>query len=132
MTSLRRALTCGALAVLCTASGCVPATQGAGSARGGGAQLTRQELAEVTSDNIYDAIAKLRPEWLTSRGPTSVTDGTPSVVDVYMDGTRLGKADYLRQVRLLDVTEVRYWDAGQASARFGMGHPRGVIEITRK
>ena len=25
-----------------------------------------------------------------------------------------------------------YWDAGQASARFGMGHPRGVIEIVRQ
>jgi hypothetical protein len=54
------------------------------------------------------------------------------MVDVYMNGTLLGKADYLRQVRLLDVSEVRYWDAGQASARFGMGHPRGVLEIIRK
>jgi hypothetical protein len=61
-----------------------------------------------------------------------VTDPTPTAVDVYMNGSMLGKADYLRQVRLLDVTEVKYWDAGSASARFGMGHPRGVIEITRK
>jgi hypothetical protein len=35
-------------------------------------------------------------------------------------------------MRVIDVTEVRYWTAGQASARFGMGHPRGVIEITRR
>jgi hypothetical protein len=40
----------------------------------------------------------------------------------------LGKVEYLRQMRVLDVTEVRYWDPGQAWARFGMGHPRGVIE----
>ena len=33
---------------------------------------------------------------------------------------------------LLDVTEVRYWDAGRAFAHFGMGHPRGVIEILRR
>jgi hypothetical protein len=56
---------------------------------------------------------------------------TPTSVDVYMNGTHLGNADYLRQMRVLDVSEVRYWDAGQASARFGMGHPRGVIELTR-
>jgi hypothetical protein len=48
-----------------------------------------------------------------------------------MNGSMLGKGDYLKQVSLLDVSEVRYWDAAQASARFGMGHPRGVIEIIR-
>jgi hypothetical protein len=95
-------------------------------------KLTRAELATTNSDNLYDAIAKLRPQWLTSRGPVSATDITPTSVDVFMNGTLLGKADYLREVRLLDVSEVRYWDAGQASARFGMGHPRGVIELTRK
>jgi hypothetical protein len=49
-----------------------------------------------------------------------------------MNGTMLGKAEYLREMRVLDVTEVRYWEAGPASARFGMGHPRGVIEISRR
>ena len=111
------------------------ATQGAGGARpegGGRLTLTREQLAATNSENVYDAIQKLRPDWLTSRGPTSVSNPAPSVASVYMNGTMLGKAEYLRQVRLLDVSEVRYWDAGQASARFGMGHPRGVIEITRR
>jgi hypothetical protein len=131
MKSSRRALVSAALAAVCSVAGCAHAAQG-GTARSYGPQLTQAELAEANSDNLYDAIAKLRPEWLTSRGPTSVTDGTPSMADVYMNGTLLGKADYLRGVRLLDVSDIRYWDAGQASARFGMGHPRGVIEIIRK
>jgi hypothetical protein len=97
-----------------------------------GSRLTRTQLASANSDNLFDAIAKLRPEWLSSRGPTSVTDATPTSVSVFMNGNMLGKADYLKQVALLDVTEVRYWDSGQASARFGMGHPRGVIEIIRR
>jgi hypothetical protein len=120
-----------ALGLAMTLGGC--ASGGAARPRSGaGVILTREQLAGANSDNLYDAIVKLRPEWLTSRGPTSVTDATPTAVDVYMNGSMLGKADYLREVGLLDVTEVRYWDAGQASARFGMGHPRGVIEITRK
>jgi hypothetical protein len=49
-----------------------------------------------------------------------------------MNGSMLGNADYLKELGVLDVSEVRYWDAASASARFGMGHPRGVIEITRK
>jgi len=112
--------------------GCANATSQGQSGRPNGNALTRAELAAANSDNLYDAIAKLRPEWLRTRGPTSATDATPTAVDVYMNGTLLGKADYLRDIHLLDVSEVRYWDAGQASARFGMGHPRGVIEITRK
>jgi hypothetical protein len=91
--------------------------------------VTQDELAATNSGNLYDAIAKLRPEWLTSRGPTSVTDPTPTAVDVYMNGILLGNVDHLREVRVLDVSQVRYWPAGEAAARFGMGHPRGVIEL---
>jgi len=111
--------------------GCFSATTQGRSGRGNGALLTQADLTAANTDNLYDAITKLRPEWLTSRGATSATNSTPTSVDIYMSGTMLGKAEYLRGVRLLDVKEVRYWDAGQASARFGMGHPRGVIEITR-
>lgn len=128
----RRTLLLVALTTTAVSAGCVRAATQGPSSRASLTQLTQSELATANSDNLYDAIMKLRPEWLTSRGPTSVTDPAPTLVDVYMNGTMLGKAEYLREVRLLDVTSVRYWDAGQASARFGMGHPRGVIEITRK
>ena len=114
-----------------SASGCVSAASQTGSAPSSNNRLTRTQLASSNLDNLYDAIAKLRPEWLSSRGPTSVTDATPTSVSVFMNGSMLGKGDYLKQVSLLDVTEVRYYEAAQASARFGMGHPRGVIEIIR-
>lgn len=116
----------------CLAAGCAStATRGRSSA-GSGTTLTRSDLARTNTSNLYDAIMKLQPEWLSSRGATSVTDATPTGVDVYMNGTFLGKADYLRDVRLQDVSSVKYWDAGQAAARFGMGHPRGVLEIIRE
>ena len=126
---LRRALL---LLATTSVAGCASAMSQGQSSRTSGDRLTRTELAAANSDNLYDAIAKLRPEWLSSRGPTSVTDATPTSVSVFMNGSMLGKADYLKQLGVLDVTEVRYWDAASASARFGMGHPRGVIEITRK
>ena len=108
---------------------CSSATRQPGELRGRGTTVTQDELAATNSGNLYDAIAKLRPEWLTSRGPTSVTDPTPTAVDVYMNGILLGNVDHLRVVRVLDVSQVRYWPAGEAAARFGMGHPRGVIEL---
>jgi hypothetical protein len=102
------------------------------ASRGEHNTLTRDQLAATNSDNLYDAIDKLRPEWLTSRGPTSATDPTPTQPSVYMNGQMLGRLGSLRELRLLDVTAVRYYPAGEASARFGMGHPRGVIEVTRQ
>jgi hypothetical protein len=122
--------------VLCSVIGaCAPApgaTQ-AGSAPGARNNvLTQAQLSATNSMNLYDAIPKLHPDWLSSRGPTSVTDATATSVSIFMGGTMLGKAEALRDVPVIDVAEVRYWDAGQAAARFGMGHPRGVIEITRK
>jgi hypothetical protein len=131
MKAVKQSLALMALLSACLLAGCASATTQSGG-RGGAMILTRAQLATTNSDNLYDAINKLRPQWLTSRGPTSVTDATPSSVDVYMNGSLLGKAEYLRNLALSDVTEVRYWDAGQASARFGMGHQRGVIELTRK
>jgi len=121
--------------LLCAACAHNPASAGApasASSRSSGNALTQQQLAATNAANLYEAIQKLRPEWLTARGATSVTDATPTTANVYMNGTMLGSVDYLREVHVLDVSEVRYWDAGQASARFGMGHPRGVIELTRK
>ena len=113
--------------------GCVSTRQGgAGGGGGTGTLLTKEQLSTTNADNLYEAIVKLRPNWLSSRGPTSVTNSTPTGVDVFMNGNMLGKADFLQNVRPGDVDEVRYWDSGSAAARFGMGHPRGVIEITNK
>lgn len=118
--------------VACVFAACVRTVTAAGSAGTSRTVLTSEQLAGTNSSNVYDAIAKLHPDWLSSRGPSSVTDATPTVASVFMNGNLLGRVDYLRQVDLLDVTEVRYWDAGRASARFGMGHPRGVIELVRR
>ena len=127
-----RASRLAAIGVVWALAGCAGASTQRRTDRASRVTLTQEQLAGTNSLNLYDAIEKLRPDWLTSRGPTSLTNPTPAVVSVYMNGTMLGKADYLREMRVLDVSEVRFWDAGQASARFGMGHPRGVIEVTRK
>ena len=131
MKASRRRLARFALAISCALAACSTATTGQGK-RGNSAELTETELAATNSDNLYDAIAKLRPEWLSNRGPKSVTDMTLATVDVFVGGTMVGNTNYLRDVRLLDVRGVRFWNAGQAATRFGMGHQRGVIELVHR
>jgi len=81
---------------------------------------------------VYQAIERLRPEWLLSRGPTSFTDSSPTAPSVFVGGSHLGDVEYLRRLRVDDVSHVRYFESGEASVRFGMGHPRGVIDVVMK
>lgn len=91
--------------------------------------VSREELAATNSATVYEALERVRPQWLNTRGPVSMTDSQEARPNVYMNGTRVGELEYLREVYVVDVRELRFWPAGEASARFGMGNPRGVIEI---
>lgn len=120
------------LAVMALVLGCSSATTQRSSERGAANTLTNEQLARTNAETVYDAVTRLRPGWFTSRGPTSVTDMTSTEVSVFMNGNSLGKSEVLRQMRIAEVASVKYWDASSASARFGMGHPRGVIEVIPK
>lgn len=103
-----------------------------GASDGAGDTITREQMLEVNASDAYDAVQKIRPSWLTARGPASITDDSPTVVSVFMGGSHVGDSEFLRSLRPDDVEMLRYYEAGEASARFGMGHPRGVIEVHRR
>jgi hypothetical protein len=115
------------------ASGACSTRQGDTAASGSDRDLvTGEELVATNARDVYRALERLRPTWLTSRGPANmgnVRDATEAVANVYMNGSRMGSVDYLKQVYVSDVHEIRFWGSGEAGARFGMGNPRGVIEI---
>jgi hypothetical protein len=108
-----------------TACSMAPATGGVAQRN----RVSHEELASTNSRTVYEALEMVRPQWMTGRGPVSMTDPTEARPNVYMHGNRVGDLDYLKQVYVLDVAELVYWEPGEASARFGMGNPRGVIEI---
>lgn len=91
--------------------------------------LTRQQMIDAGATTVYDAVQKLQPSWFTTRGPRSLTDETPTVASVFVNGSNVGDISYLRNLRPDNVDHLRYWDVGEAGARFGMGHQRGVIEV---
>jgi len=109
-----RTLAAVALMMSCVMCGCAAAagTTQAVAPASRNSVLTQAQLSATNSEVLYDAINKLHPDWLTSRGPSSMTDSSPTMVDVFMNGTMLGRADYLRDMRVIDVSEVRYWNAG--------------------
>ena len=92
--------------------------------------ITREQIAESQAITVYDAIRTLHPRWLRARGQTTAaTNTTPLTPTVYLDGTRMGGLDVLNVYQVSDVFEIRYLNPGQAGIRFGMGFPRGIIEV---
>ena len=126
-----RARALRAMAAAFLFSACAAATPPSGASRDHREVLTQQQLAATNSADVYAALELLRPEWLTTRGPSSLTNATPAAPSVFMNGQLLGRVEALREMRVMDVSQVRFWPTGPAAAKFGMGHPRGVIEITR-
>lgn len=98
--------------------------------------IAREELRKVGYTNAFDAVTQLRPNWISAARQRSSTEreaaGAPGVIVVYLDGTRLGSVNALRQVALGDVDEIQYLDAGEATNKFGTGHPAGAINIKRR
>ena len=128
MTRRVRAAALVLLAVALSACGAARANSGQASRD----LITSADIIRVNAQTAYDAISRLQPQWLGSRGPVSMTDPTPSQVSVYVNGVHAGGISYLQNLDVTLVDEMRYYAPGLASARFGMGHPRGVIDVRLK
>jgi hypothetical protein len=114
--------------------------------------LVESDLRAAQADNLYDAILKLRPEFLNGRGgqsglyPQPSYGGTaapspgsgsavltnPPAVMVYRDKARLTGVDDLRQIMLSQVREVRYLPGPEAAVKFGTNNSAGAIIVTSK
>lgn len=94
--------------------------------------LTGAQIAEANADvnTLYDALARLRPNWLAPHGSMSSNLSTSEYATVFVDGQRYGGLESLRNIQAYHVLDVRYHDVTQAGARFGIrGGTAGVIEV---
>jgi hypothetical protein len=99
-----------------------------------GSLLTAEEIAAAHADinTAYDAIARLRPNWLAPHGVTSGINGAGTEFAlVFVDGQRYGDLNTLRGIPAYQVGNVRYYNVTEAGARFGIhGGSSGAIEVT--
>lgn len=116
--------------------GCASTGANPGVARQSQAVLTAEEIMQAHADatTAYDAIARLRPNWLAVKGVTSgyYNAGTQYAV-VFLDGQQFGDINALKNIAAYNVGSAHYYDVTQAGARFGIkGGASGVIEVLSK
>ena len=125
---MRRRLGLGAILV-CVAA-CAPATRIAPTATSYDMSiLSRSEIRDANVTDMYDVIARLRPQYLTRRGETSFLLRAQTQVSVYVDNMRLGGIESLRGIPVASVQRVRYFNAAEATYRWGMNNSGGAIQL---
>jgi hypothetical protein len=95
--------------------------------------ITGDQIDSVHAMNAFEAVDRLRPVFLTSRGKVSLQPGTvPALPNVYVDNQFYGDASVLRTISAAMIESIKFYSAAEAQFKFGRGNEAGVIGITTK
>ena len=97
--------------------------------------LSGDEIAAAHADvnTAYDAVSRLRPNWLAGHGMTSTSSSGTSTAVVFVDGQPYGDITSLRNIPAYHIGDIHYYDVTEAGAKFGIrGGSSGVIEVRMK
>lgn len=92
--------------------------------------ITAEELSAHPATTLYEALRALRPAWMMRNRPTAVLPQNQGQLLVYVDGTRFGNLESLRQLTTSGVISIRFLSPSGAEARYGPGHLLGAIDIS--
>lgn len=93
--------------------------------------ISQEEIQEQPSGTAYDAVQRLRPNWLRRRSTTfgSGGGGAVDLPRVFVDERDFGPLESLRDFNLDSVLEISYMSASDATTRYGTGYAGGVIHV---
>ena len=95
--------------------------------------ISAEEMTEAAGQNIatvYDLVRTRRPQWLR----TNVTGlmGRVSAVSVWVDRSRMGGVETLRNVPLSMAVTVRYLSPSEAQGELGLDNTGGAIVVSTR
>jgi hypothetical protein len=125
-----------AAALGCASQGANSGSSSSGVAPKSANYLPFDEIANAHADvsTDYDAVARLRPNWLAAHGVMSPTSSTTTeYATVFVDGVLYGDLNTLRNLQAYHVADIRYYDITQSGAKYGIrGGSSGVIDVRTK
>jgi len=127
-----------ATALLLFVAACVSQPPAFGRATGteasrGSDVITATELASasVSSGDALEAVRRLRPRFLASRGSGSIRVAGAGSVHVSLDGGPLQGVSFLSRLRPGEIAEIRYLSASQAAQQFGTSSGTGGVMLVK-
>jgi hypothetical protein len=112
--------------------GCSTTSGGSDGARDRN-RISQEELEQFPTGTAHEAIERLRPRWIRSRGMTSTRPGaSPDYASVFIDNAPVGGLEALYRVSIRDIDYIEYLSASDATTRYGTGYPGGIIQVFTK
>ena len=94
--------------------------------------ITTAEIEGQVVLDVYDLIARLRPQWYRGRASNQNFDIAQWPVIVFLDGNRMGDVRELHRLQAGSVRELRFIPAEDAVTRWGRDYSSGAIEVTSR
>jgi hypothetical protein len=94
--------------------------------------ITAPELRHTMAPNAYQAIERLRPEYLRTRGPSSIMSQTAMGPAVFVDRMFMGGVEVLSDLPVNEIARIVYSSAWDATTQYGHGYANGVIEVSTR
>lgn len=96
--------------------------------------ISDDEIVAVSSSasTAYDIVKKLRGNWFSYRGKTSLLGTSSADPTVYVDDQAYGPISSLRTIPASQVTQMRIYRSWEATTKYGTGNMGGVIAVATK
>lgn len=94
--------------------------------------ITEDEVVASKAANAYDVIKKVRANFFSYRGRTTLIGTSSPDPTVYVDEQPFGPISSLRTIPADEITEIRLYRAWEATTKYGMGNMGGVILVTTR
>lgn len=98
-----------------------PQTDALRSSTSTGNVVTAEELDTLDSHDLLEVLRRLRPRWVRVHGSFTAK--------VYLNGSFGGGLDFLRDIPIESVVEMRFYETAEAYIRFGRSDDSGVIDV---
>jgi outer membrane cobalamin receptor len=94
--------------------------------------ISEAEIDASGGTTAYDVIQKVRSNFLSDRGKTTLVGASPNKPSVFVDGVHFGEISALRSVSARQLASIRLYRAWEAQQKYGSGFVGGVIELTTR
>jgi len=94
--------------------------------------ITEDEIEASRGTNAFEVIRKVRANFLTYRGETSVRGQSKPYPTVYLDDQEFGPIESLRTIPAGQISSIRLYRSWEVGTKFGAHNTGGVIAISTK
>ena len=123
---------CLLLSTACAGGGTMRLDSGVQLGTGSRDVINVVQHPEVQELDAYQVVRRLRPFFLRSRGPTSVSlDGT-NTLTVFVNQTPVGGVRELTSIQARDIREIRFLSPSEAVIRYGRRFSGGIIAVVTR